>query len=383
LEFAGLSAPSPMPLATRPVKKLAQPRNLPKITPKFRQQLESVMNSNLKYAFNLPWRGVVACAVCYIGLALFMAHLARKFVGAFFVCLAALGFMFACLACIMIMRRLIFPRVLELSEDAVLFPRGFLRTRIVRFRYEDMVRMTECNIAGQSGLSMFTGMGRFEIGSSRFTNIAHYQAVRNFIFAKASVPTPPSDEQGVSASKKWRKFPDPILRWMEPEDWSRYRTHIAASKPLFLRVAKALWFCARCLGIIILPWLSLLLCGVPTSPPADHLPLVLAVTFFFTLLYWFRAAYPVHTTEISFRANGISQYFGKQTMDHNYGQFTGWTVVERQFEGRTLLILLLRLRNWDRAFALPDANIRDQVARILHNKNLPQIPDLKPSWESE
>ena len=79
-------------------------------------------------------------------------------------------------------------------------------------------------------------------------------------------------------------------------------------------------------------------------------------------------------------------------MDHNYGRFSSWCVVERQFEGRPLLILLLQItilgrgkqiRIWDRAFALPDANIRDQVVRILQDKQVPHLPDLRPEWERE
>jgi hypothetical protein len=77
-------------------------------------------------------------------------------------------------------------------------------------------------------------------------------------------------------------------------------------------------------------------------------------------------------------------------MDHHYGRFSGWAVAEREFKGRVLFILLLqitlrarpnRIRVWDRAFALPDANIRDQVVRIFQDKQVPHLPDLKPSWE--
>jgi hypothetical protein len=71
------------------------------------------------------------------------------------------------------------------------------------------------------------------------------------------------------------------------------------------------------LGIIIIPWFVLLLCGVPTAPATPYISLALAATFFFTSLRWLFASHPVHITEISFRANGITQFFGKQIMDHN------------------------------------------------------------------
>lgn len=333
---------------------------------------------------------MVAGSLLYLGSAVFIIHKAKKFTGALFVCLVTLAGLFIVLACILMMRRLIFPRVLELTDDAVLFPRGFPKTRITRFRYADIIRMKEINRVGQGSFCMFTGMGRFDIGAAYFRNVADYQTVRDFIFDNTLVPTSPHDDQRTLASKTWREFPDPILRWREPDDWAHYRTFLFASKPLFHRLAKALWFFVRCLSIIIIPWFVLLLCSVPAAPAAPYISLALAATFFFTSLHWLNAAHPVRTSEISFRANGITQFFGKQIMDHHYGRFSGWAVAEREFKGRVLFILLLqitlrarpnRIRVWDRAFALPDANIRDQVVRIFQDKQVPHLPDLKPSWE--
>ncbi len=339
------------------------------------------MDLNRTYAFNLPWRGVVIGTGFYVGLAFFVAHLARGFRGAIFVCLVALSVIFTVLAFIMVTRRLIFPRVLELSEDAVLFPRGFPTTRIIRIHYTDIIRMWERRIGGQRSFCMVTGTGRFEIGTSHLPNIASYHAVSGFICAKVSVAIASHDERVDSASKTWREFPDPILRWREPDDWAHYRTFLFTSKPLFPRLAGAFWFCVRCLAIIILPWLVLLLCGVPTAPAVEYLSLGLAVTLFFTSLHWLNAAYPVHASEISLRDNGITQFFGKQTMDWNYDQFSGWAVVEKQFEGRVLLFLLLQSRTGVRTSALPDSNIRDRLVQILHDKKIPQVPALRPSWE--
>jgi hypothetical protein len=303
----------------------------------------TAMDSSRKYEFNLPWRGVVVFAMLQLGLAAFIIHKAKEFTGAIFGCLLILAGLFIVLACILVIRRLIFPRVLELTEDAVLFPRGFPKTRITCFRYADIIRMTDGNITGRGSFCMFTGTGMFEIGAAYFPNIADYHAVRDFIFVKALVPTAPHDDQGASASKTWREFPNPILRWREPDDWARYRTIFFASKPLLPRLAKVLWFCVRCLGIIIIPWFVLLLCGVPTAPAAAYISLAAVASFFFTSLHWLSASHPVHSTEISFRANGITQFFGRQIMDLNYGQFSGWAVVERQFEGRVLFILLLQM----------------------------------------
>jgi hypothetical protein len=312
-----------------------------------------------------------------------MAYLAKEFIGIIFVCLLALSIMFTVLACIMMTRRIVFPRVLVLSEDAFLFPRGFPRTRIIRVHYTDIVRVRERSLGGQDSFCMFTGKGTFEIGTSHLPNFSDYNAVRDFIGAKVSAAVFPCVARGVSESKIWREFPDPILRWREPDDWPRYRTLLFTSKPLFSRLARAFWFCIRCFGIFIIPWFILLVCRVPTSPAAEYVSLALACTLFFTLLHWLLAAHPVHVTEISFRDNGLTQLFAKQTTDQNYDAFSGWEIIDRQYEGHTLPILLLRWRHGVRALALPDTNIRGRLVQILNDKKIPHIPKLRPSWDEK
>ena len=176
-------------------------------------------------------------------------------------------------------------------------------------------------------------------------------------------------------------FPEPILRWVEPADWPRFRTHLVVSKPLSHRLAKALWFYVRCFGIILSPWLLLHLFQLPTISVTGFLWLAIPVALFFTSLYWLHATYPVHPTEISFRDNGITQFFGKQTWDINYAEFSGWAVVERQFEGRVLHILLVQGRTRVIVFALPESGTRDRLVQLLQDKKLQQLPDLKPAWE--
>ena len=148
------------------------------------------------------------------------------------------------------------------------------------------------------------------------------------------------------------------------------------------RVANALWFFVRCFGILLLPWLLLQLFQLPTVSIAGFLWLAIPVALFFTSLHWLNAAYPVHPTEISFRDKGITQFFGKQTLYLNYADFSGWAVVERQYEGRILHILLLKGRRRVAEFARPDATTRDRLARLFHEKQIPPSPNLRPSWES-
>ena len=100
------------------------------------------MNLPCQYAYNLPWRGAVIGALFYAGLSVLMVQFAKDIAGVVFVGLIALSAMFAVLAVTMLTRRLVFPRVLEVTDDAILFPRGFPRTRITRIAFTDIIRMS-------------------------------------------------------------------------------------------------------------------------------------------------------------------------------------------------------------------------------------------------
>ena len=338
------------------------------------------MNLPRRYDYNLPWRGAVIGALFYAGLSVLMVHLARDLSGVFFVGLIALGAIFAVLAVIMMTRRLLFPRVLELTEDAVLFPHGFPRTRVTRIPYADIIRMSDGALVSSTSFSMVTAKGNFEIGAAHLPDMDSYHAVRDFICSNSSIVMTRLDKIEPADWRIWG-FPEPILCWVEPADWPHYRTHYVVSKPFLPRLAKAFWFFVRCFGVILLPWLLLQLFQLPTISTAGFLWLVIPVVLFFTSLHWLNATYPVQPTEISFRDKGITRFFGKQTWDLNYADFSGWALVERQFEGRVLRILLLQGRTRVIAFALPDSSTLDRLVEILHDKRLPQLPDLKPAWE--
>lgn len=332
------------------------------------------MNSTLRYDYNLPWRGAVICAIFYAGLFILTAHLAKVAAGVVFLGLIALSGLFAVLALFMIARRFLFPRVLEVNDDVILFPHGFPKTRITRISYADIIWMRGGGSENYPSFCMTTGRGSFEIGAARFTDIESYRTVKDFIYSKASVEMANKDEQ----AKIRAVFPDPI---QEPAAWPRYRTHLVVSKPLLPRLAKAMWFFVRCLAIIFLPWMLLRLFQIPTVSIAEFLGLSVLVTLFFTLLHWLNATYPARTTRITVYPNGITQLSGKQTFNWNYRDFSGWAVVERQFEGRILHILMLKLPTYVVTFALPDAGTCDRFMQLLHSKKIPQLPDLKLSWE--
>jgi hypothetical protein len=334
------------------------------------------MNPPRRFAFNLPWPAIAVGVVFYGALSGYIAHLARDCDGVIYILLVGFSAIFAVLALIMMTRRLVFPRVLELTDDAILFPHGFPRTRITRIPYADIIRMSDRG----DGLSVVAATGSFEITASYLPDTESYRAVKDFICSKTSIVTTRLSKSEPSDWRIWG-FPEPVLRWIEPVDWPRYRTHVVTSRPLLPRFAKALWFFIRCFGVILLPWLLLQLFQLPTISIAGFLWLVIPVALFFTSLHWLNATYPVHPTEISFRDKGITQFFGKQTWDLNYADFSGWAVVERQFEGRVLHILLLQGRSRVFEFALPDTTTRDRLEQLFHDKQIPPSPDLKPSWE--
>ena len=336
------------------------------------------MEENRKYLFNLPWSAVLIGTGFYAGLAVWAANSAKEFVGVIHFGLIALSVIFAILALIMLNRRILFPRILELSEQTIFYPRGFPKTRIVRVNYADIIRI---GASGERGLlEVVTAQESISIYDSQLRNTRSFLAVRDYIYSRTLSEVPRRDEQADPKSQKWSVLPEPILQWKEPEDWARYRTSLYTSRPLLQRLGKELWFFARCFPILLLPWPVLILCGLPTSP-ADHILLALAITILFTLIHWLGEAYAASSTEISFRNRGISQFFGKQTIDHNYSQVSGWTIVERRFEDRSLLILLLRSRGGVWSFALPGPHIRDQLVQIFRDKQVPHVPDLRPSWE--
>jgi hypothetical protein len=307
-----------------------------------------------------------------------MARLAGDYVGAvrsFFIGLSAV---FTALGIILLTRRVVFPRVLELTEEAILFPHGFPRTRVTRIAYTDIIRMFEAGSGARAALYLGTAKGSFEIWVSHLADIKSYREVRDYISARTSIAIH-CWEEGQSAIEM--EGPKPILRWMEPEDWPRYRTHVFLSKPLRSRMARALWFFVRCFGFFVVPWLLLRVFQVTTAPTLEFLALTLAGTLFLTLVYWIYSRWPVHSTDITVRERGITQFFGKQTWDRSYGDISGWRVIERGFEGRMLHVLLLKGGKAVSAIALPDAETRERVAEVLREKGVPEVEEVSAPWE--
>lgn len=333
-----------------------------------------------KYPYNLPWTGVWLGAVIVALFAFGVGRLARNQTGLAYVGLMILSSLFIFLALMVLARRVFFPRVLRLDEDAIYFPRGFSANRADSIRYADIVRMIESNRQRLS-LRLMTSRRQFSIDGPSLGIPENYVAVRALILQKASISSSSASEE-VPKPGTWRETPEPALQWTEPDNWPRYRTHLVTSKPRLLRLGRTFWFFIRCLGIVAVPWIILRLCGLADSL-SSYLPLALIVSLFFTWLHWYGVVHPASRKVLTFRTHGITLHYGKQFADYRYQDVSGWTIAERSFEGRSLDILLLEIRNRQVPCVFPDAETRDRAAKILGDKRVPVNAELKPNWENQ
>jgi len=124
-----------------------------------------------------------------------MFYLARDFAGVIFDCLIALSVVFGIFGVIMLARRLLFSRMLELTDEAILYPRGFPKTRIIIVPYADILRIVNHGEGDQTVLTAVTGRGTFAITASYFKKVENYHAVKDFISTKSSIAMPRNDRR--------------------------------------------------------------------------------------------------------------------------------------------------------------------------------------------
>ena len=340
-------------------------------------QKNATMESTSRYDFDLPWRGAIVGFAIWVGLSSYMFRLERNLGGVIGLLLLLLGLVFAVLGFTLLIRRLLFPRVLEFDGEAILFPHGFFRTHITRVSFVDIIRASWT----RTGLNLVTTSGSYELTALRFKNYDSYQTATRMACTILRIKMPSSEDMGRSGNRLC-EYPAPILSWVEPEDWPRYRAQVVAAKPLVPRLAKALWFFVRGLCFILFPWFLLKMCRLPTASTGAYLCLAIIAMLFFTLLHWLYARSPARATEVSFCERGITQISGKQTRDLDYRDCSCWNIVERDFENRVLRVLLLRWRNHVVEVALPDSTTCDRLVQLFGEKRIPRSSDLSPSWEA-
>ena len=333
------------------------------------------MSSALRYDYGIQWREVVKVFVVSAGISFILACWAVHVGGLFSIVPMFLSVIFALLALLGLTRRLMFQQVLELTDDAILFPRGFSGKRITRLPFADILRMRNTGL--YPGIYLITTKGNFEILSIRFRNMESYNTVRAFICAKTSLSLP----EGKPATWNSSWVPGPILKWSEPEDYIRYRTHLVASKPLRLRLARAIRFFACIFGFFFVPWFALNFFLALDAPVGGVLIALIPACLFFTLLYWLYAAHPARVRHITVFPEGFSVLSGKQTANFGFGDFLGWSVIIREFEGHVFHILLLQRPKYIFGIAFPNTDTRDQFIQMLNEKKVLELNSLKPSWE--
>jgi hypothetical protein len=334
------------------------------------------MNATHRYSYDLPRRAVAFRAAFLVAVSVLALLLSKRFERVAWEGVVA-GVALAFLAEIEVVRHLAYRRFLELTDDAALFPCGFLWPQMVAIPWADIVRVLDYG----GSLALVTDRHSYSIAALRFSNVEDYRAAREFISAKMAVALPPYVKQGRGILQPV-VLPPPLVRWVEPEDWCRYQTHVAKSKPLLAHLRSETWFFARCLAFILFPWLLLRLCQLYTTSATGFFVLSVSAAFFFTMLHWLSATFPGRVgTEISFYDNGIGvSLCNGQTADWSYYHLLGWAVIERRFQDRALSILLLRASHVF-AFGLPGDTVRSQVVQTLTDKRVPHATDLKPPWE--
>jgi len=336
------------------------------------------MNETLRYPYNLPWRLIAICVVGYGVLSGGAVYLAGDADPLTRYAMFLLSVVFAMLGLGLTARRYWFPRVLELTDEAIQYPHGFFRTKIARIPYADIIRLGEVRDGASDTLWLTTADHSWAIEDLRLPSNRAYREVRAHICSRASITLPEHKLQGARTQKTWVEAPEPLLLWHEPVEWPRYRAHLYRSMPLLPRIASECGFFALCAAIPITPWLLLRAFGIPTASVREYLALSGAVALLFTLVHWLLKLFPVGPSRISFRLRGITSDNGKQWFYWHYRELSGWAVTERPFEGRVLHFLLVNGRSGMGVFALPDKQTCDQAVQLLRDQQIPEDSGLRP-----
>jgi hypothetical protein len=224
-------------------------------------------------------------------------------------------------------------------------------------------------------LHLETAERRYEIVAGMLPNMENYREARDFLFSRVRAVGEPM----------------PHFVWEEPENYQRFRKHLLESGPQWPRLRRSLVFFVRCFSIcFLIPALLLVVCLLPirevisflwTSVHTAYWLASVLATLFITLIYsWYRQ-FPPETVKL-YEDSLTSRIPNGQSATWRYRDFAGWAIVERQFEGLRLRLLLLKGRNRVIEWGLSDSVTREQLAQLLRDKQIPESDELKPSWEN-
>jgi len=239
------------------------------------------MEAPRRYAYVTPWK-IVIPAVAIIALCGFVPFwfgrlilsTRTEYVGITFMivsvtfiafCFFALGVAFFVMAALGLIVRLGFRRTLVLDDRCIIVPSGFFRLRHRRIPYVDVTQMWERRSPDGVTLWVVTEEAKSEIQSWLLTKPASYDEIKRFIYARAPEVQRLFAHHEPPAWMTWI-VPKPLLKWTEPGDWQRYRTHLFDTSPLGARLGRAVWFFARWFGCFLVLWLGASLLDTPFWP---------------------------------------------------------------------------------------------------------------------
>lgn len=332
---------------------------------------------SLKFSYDVPRSDITKTGAVVAVLAFFFCYRASCHAGLGRYSLFAIAALLIGLYLLLVGKRLTGSHTLELTEGGIVLPRHGFRSGQIHVEFSNVIRLLETDIQGMTIFRVVSKDRELDINRSFFANNAIYTLVRNLICARSGINLSPDTPVILG----WREAPPPPLHWTEAPDWPRYRASLVAANPPFRRVLKNLRFFLCCFAIIMVPRLLLHFSGLADPPFWGYFVGALALAAFLTFMYWHSKAYPARITEIVFRADHVTFFSGKQTANIKYENYLSWNIVERQFEGRPLLILLLKSNRWLRAHALARSEDRGLMTQILDSKKIPADPSLRPSWE--
>jgi hypothetical protein len=128
-----------------------------------------------RFPYNLQWR------IILFGLAFGSAMLICGKILNYWIIAWVFGIPFVIFALLLAVRRLAFSKFLQLEQDSLLIPKGFLRTWNTKISYADIENGWE-RASGSIEILVLQVKGRtFEINSMMLPDMASYVAVRDFV----------------------------------------------------------------------------------------------------------------------------------------------------------------------------------------------------------
>jgi hypothetical protein len=349
-----------------------------------------------KYAYNPPWRLIILGILCYSGLAAIIWHKSQSYHGLWAVVSRILGGLFAALAVYAPVRRMVVFRELVLTEHEILFPRGWFRSKTRELRYDDVIEINESvSSKDNSSMEIIGGGTRWSINELWLGSLTSYAEIRDFVCSKTGIELSSSPWKQFAQNPSWRRrrAPDPLLTWLEPQEWEKYKTNAFHSKPILKRLRELSFFFLKWFLFIAIPWLVIKVI-YPTPPLTEfdssavcYLSGDLLLSLLFASICWLNAATPHASPNISFFKHGAKIQYPKQDFQRNWSQILKWSISKVEFEGRELWVLNLQCaspknKSYVYPLALPDSSTLDAAAAILRDKGIPEVDGLKSLWES-